>query len=72
MNDTQKLISELEKRKDSVCITIGSVAHKYSKIDESDVDFSTRKRASKIYGNSKRFLMFSFMLFNGLGDCLLI
>jgi hypothetical protein len=38
---------------------LGSVAHNYSKLDEGDIDFSTRKKPSKIYGNSKRFLMFS-------------
>ena len=40
-------------------VAIGSVAHNYSKIDEKDIDFSGREQASKIYGNSKRFLMFS-------------
>lgn len=56
---TKELLSELEKKDNSVCITLGSVAHNYSKIDEKDIDFSTRKKPSKIYGNSKRFLMFS-------------
>ena len=40
-------------------VAIGSVAHNYSKIDEKDIDFSEREQTSKIYGNSKRFLMFS-------------
>ena len=40
-------------------VAIGSVAHDYSKIDEKDIDFSSRTQISKIYGNSKRFLMFS-------------
>ena len=56
---TAQLLPELEKRKDSVCITLGSIAHNYSKLDENDIDFSSRKKASKVYGNSKRFLMFS-------------
>lgn len=61
---TKQLLPLLEKRQNSVCITLGSIAHNYSKIDETDIDFSSRKRASKIYGNSKRFLMFSmFELF---------
>ena len=38
-------------------VAIGSVAHDFNKFDGSDVDFSTRKKASSIYGNSKRFLM---------------
>ena len=56
---TKQLLSELEKKENSVCITLGSIAHNYSKLDENDVDFSSRKMASKIYGNAKRFLMFS-------------
>lgn len=61
---TAQLLPELEKQADSVCVTLGSIAHNYSKLDENDIDFSSRKRASKIYGNSKRFLMFSmFELF---------
>ena len=56
---TKKLLPELEKKENSTCITLGSVAHNYSKIDKNDIDFSTRTKSSKIYGNSKRFLMFS-------------
>lgn len=63
---TKQLLPELEKKENSVCITLGSVAHNYSKLDEQDIDFSTRKKPSKIYGNSKRFLMFSlYHLFDG-------
>ena len=56
---TKNLLPELEKKENSTCITLGSVAHNYSKLDEQDIDFSSRKKPSKIYGNSKRFLMFS-------------
>lgn len=56
---TKELLPELEKKDNSTCITLGSVAHNYSKIDINDIDFSTRKKHSKIYGNSKRYLMFS-------------
>lgn len=56
---TKKLLPELEKCKNSTCVIVGSIAHNYSKIDTSDIDFSTRKKQTKIYGNSKRFLMFS-------------
>ena len=56
---TKELLPELEKKENSTCITLGSVAHNYSKIDESDIDFSSHKKPSMIYGNSKRFLMFS-------------
>ena len=40
-------------------VVVGSIAHNYSKINEDDFDFSEVKRASKVYGNAKRFLMFS-------------
>ena len=50
------MIRELEVEK---TIVVGSIAHNYSKIDPNDIDFSTRKASSKVYGNSKRFLMFS-------------
>ena len=40
-------------------MAVSSIAYNYSKIDENDIDFSTRKRASKAYGNSKRFLTFA-------------
>ena len=56
---TKQLLPELEKKTDSVCITLGSIAHNYSKLDVNDIDFASRKRASKVYGNAKRFLMFS-------------
>lgn len=40
-------------------IAVSSIAHNYSSIDENDIDFSTRKKHSEVYGNSKRFLMFA-------------
>ena len=56
---TKQLLSEIEKQENSVCVTVSSIAHNYSKINENDIDFSSRKKPSKIYGNSKRFLTFS-------------
>ena len=38
-------------------VAVGSIAHRYSATDPSDVDFSTRKKASLVYGNAKRTLM---------------
>lgn len=55
----KELLPELQKKENSKCVVVGSIAHNYSKINEEDVDFSTNKKPSKIYGNSKRFLMFS-------------
>ncbi len=57
----KKLLPELEKKENSVCLAVSSIAHNYSKIDLNDIDFSTRKKASKIYGNSKRFLTYSLI-----------
>ncbi len=38
-------------------VAVGSIAHSYSKTDSSDIDFSTRQKASLVYGNAKRYLM---------------
>ena len=55
---TRELMPILTERKGKV-IAVGSIAHNYSKIDPSDIDFSTRKASSKVYGNAKRYLMYS-------------
>ncbi len=48
-----------ENNPDIKIIAVGSIAHNYSKSDINDIDFSTRTAASKVYGNSKRYLIFS-------------
>ncbi len=59
----KRLLPSLSERKGRV-IAVGSIAHNYSRIDEKDIDFETRKAASKVYGNAKRYLMYSlFELF---------
>lgn len=40
-------------------VAVGSIAHNYSKINLEDIDFSKQKKPSRVYGNAKRFLMFS-------------
>ena len=55
---TRALLPTLEKRRGRV-VTVGSIAHNYSKIDLSDLDFSTRGRASLVYGNAKRHLTYA-------------
>ena len=55
---TKKLMKSISEREGKIVI-VGSIAHNYSKTDKSDVDFKTRTRASKVYGNAKRFVMFS-------------
>ena len=56
---TKQLLPILEKSSDPKVVVVGSIAHNYSHIDNNDIDFSRYKKASKIYGNSKRYLMFS-------------
>ena len=52
------------REKKTRVVAVSSIAHNYSKIDECDIDFSTRHKASKVYGNAKRFLTFAlFSLF---------
>ena len=40
-------------------VAVGSIAHNYSVTDAEDVDFRTRKMASLVYGNAKRYLMYA-------------
>ena len=55
---TRRLLPLLRERRGRV-VVVGSIAHNYSKSDANDIDFSTRKRASLVYGNAKRYLMFA-------------
>ena len=54
----RELIPTLREKQGKV-VVVGSIAHNYSKINEADIDFAGVKKASKVYGNAKRFLMFS-------------
>ncbi len=47
------------KEKGGRIVAVGSIAHNYSHIDLEDIEFLTRTQSSKVYGNAKRFLMFS-------------
>ena len=68
---TKELLPTLRKSGGRV-IAVGSIAHNYSQTDKKDIDFSTRKAASKAYGNAKRFLMFSlYGLFENEEDAFL-
>lgn len=40
-------------------VAVGSIAHNYSHIDLNDIEFLTRPQSAKVYGNAKRYLMFS-------------
>ena len=61
----RELMPQLLSRKGKV-VAVGSIAHNYSKIDPNDVDFSTYRASSKVYGNAKRHLMYGLLeLFRG-------
>lgn len=53
-----KLLPTLESRGGRV-VVVGSIAHNYSKTDPQNPDFKDIKKASLVYGNAKRYLMFS-------------
>ncbi len=53
---TSRLLPELQGMAGRV-VVVGSIAHNYSKSDPADMDFSTRRAASRVYGNAKRHLM---------------
>lgn len=64
----KELLPTLRKKNGKV-VAVGSIAHNYSKTDGNDIDFVTRKASSKVYGNAKRFLMFSlYSLFENEKD----
>lgn len=56
----RQMLPEIEARGGKI-VAVGSIAHNYSKTDDSDIDFSKHTRASRIYGNAKRRLMFSLI-----------
>ena len=55
----KQMLPTLRKIKDSKVVVIGSIAHNYSKANFDDVQFLKSAKSSKVYGNSKRYLMFS-------------
>lgn len=55
----KQLLPILKKSDKGRVVAVGSIAHNYSKLNELDVDFASNLKHSKVYGNSKRFLMFS-------------
>lgn len=50
-------ITEQLKNNVSKFVIVGSIAHSYNKLDESDIEFAHNNKPSHIYGNSKRLLM---------------
>lgn len=59
---TKKLLPYMNKN--SKAVVVGSIAHRYTNLNENDLELKSEKNSQKIYGNSKRLLMFSlFELF---------
>ena len=56
---TKQLLPQLTQKKDSKIVAVGSIAHKYATLNEKDVDYTNETNGQKVYGNSKRFLMYS-------------
>lgn len=56
----KSLIENLDENHAKI-VAVGSISYDFSKIDENDVDFSKQKNPNKIYGNSKKFLMYSLL-----------
>lgn len=54
----RRLLPSIRARRGRV-VAVGSIAHNYSEIDLSDIDFKGRKKASLVYGNAKRYLTFA-------------
>ena len=55
----KQMIPTLRKIKNSKIVFISSIAHEYSKVNFDDIQMLKNAKSSKIYGNSKRFAMFS-------------
>ncbi len=51
----KQLIPALQRTKGKV-VAVTSIAHDYGRLNENDIDYTHCKKASKVYGNSKRFL----------------
>lgn len=57
---TKQLLPHLRNKKGRV-IAVGSIAHNYSKTDKNDIEFRNKNKSSLVYGNAKRYLMYSLL-----------
>lgn len=55
----KEMLPIFDKNSNSKIVVIGSIAYNYSKANFNDIEFLKNAKSSKIYGNSKRFLIFS-------------
>ena len=62
----KRLLPTLRARGGRV-VAVGSIAHRYSHTDDSDVDFTARTKPSLVYGNAKRRMMYSMMALGAEG-----
>lgn len=53
-----KILPILKSKKGKI-IAVGSIAHKFTKINKNDIELLNCKNAEKVYGNAKRIFMFS-------------
>lgn len=56
------------KKNGGRAIAVGSIAHRYSHVDKDDIDFLQRKKSSLVYGNAKRYLMYSYFEMRKMGE----
>lgn len=52
------LAPSLKKRGGKI-VAVGSIANKFSKTTQTDIDFANRSNANLIYGNAKRYLIYA-------------
>ena len=56
------------KKNGGKAIAVGSIAHRYSHADVDDIDFARCEKASRAYGNAKRYLMYAFFKMRQRGE----
>lgn len=67
----RRLLPSLKARGGRV-VAVSSIAHNYSKINENDIDFSSVRAASKVYGNAKRYLTYSLFGLEEYGESIAV
>ncbi len=67
-----RALSEHLRASGGSAVAVGSIAHSYSKSDGADEDFSTRSRASLVYGNAKRHLMAAYFDLAARGESIAV
>ncbi len=60
----KRLLPDIKERGGRI-VAVSSIAHNYSRIDEGDIDFSGREKASLVYGNAKRYLTYALYALDG-------